>query len=317
MQQPPVFIGVDVSKQELVIAIHGQPGVQIVANEPEQIARWLQQLPAHACVAMESTGAYHGLLAQMAHQAKLCVYVLNARDVFYYARALGARAKTDQVDAATIARYLAEHQQHLHAWQPASQAQHKIQQLLARRALLVKQSTAIRLALKGTDIESQAQESLRRAFEDVLKAIDRQVQAALNSDARMAQGYRLLNTITGIGPQTAALLTALFARMPFANADALVAYSGLDPRANDSGSRHGRRRLSKKGSSLLRRQVYLVGFAASRSKTLGPMYKALRANGRSSTESFVILGRKLLRVAFAIWRSGQPFELSKLGLPST
>lgn len=234
MQQTTIFIGVDVSKKELVIATHGQSGVQSVANEPEQIAQWLEQLPTHACVAMESTGAYHGLLAQMAHQAKLCVYVLNARDIFYYARALGTRAKTDPVDAVTIARYLAEHQQYLHAWEPGSQSQQQIQQLLARRAQLVKQSTAIRLMLKDTGIDSQAQEALRSAFEDVLNAIDRQVQTALNSDTRMAQGYRLLKTIPGIGQQTAALLAALFARMPFANADALVAYSGLDPRANES-----------------------------------------------------------------------------------
>ena len=60
-------------------------------------------------IAMESTGRYNGLLAHLAHQAGLTVYVLNARDVFFYARALGMRAKTNGVHADVIARYLAEH----------------------------------------------------------------------------------------------------------------------------------------------------------------------------------------------------------------
>jgi transposase len=135
-------------------------------------------------------------------------------------------------------------------------------------------------------------------------------------DAHMAQGCQRLRTVTGIGPQTAALLAALLARLSFANADALVAYSGLDPRANDSGSRQGRRRLSKKGSPLLRRQMYLAGFAASHSKALKPMYQAIRAKGRSTTEALVILGRKLLRVAFAVWHSGEPFDPARLGAGS-
>jgi transposase len=265
---------------------------------------------------MESTGPYHALLARMAHQAGLRVYVLNARDVFYYARALGTRAKTDPVDAGTIARYLAEHHLHLHPWEPGTQGQQQVQQLLARRAQLVRHRTAVRQLLRGVAVDAQAQRAVQAAFDALLDAMDEQVDAAMAEDAHMAQGCQRLRTVTGIGPQTAALLAALLARLSFANADALVAYSGLDPRANDSGSRQGRRRLSKKGSPLLRRQMYLAGFAASHSKALKPMYQAIRAKGRSTTEALVILGRKLLRVAFAVWHSGEPFDPARLGAGS-
>ena len=128
----------------------------------------------------------------------------------------------------------------------------------------------------------------------------------------MAQVCRRLRTITGVGPQTSALLSVLFSRFEFANADALVAYSGLDPRPNDSGTKRGRRSLSKKGPSLLRRQMYLAGFSAARSKALKPLYKDIRAKGFEATEAFVILGRKLLRVAFAIWRGTETFDPDRL-----
>jgi transposase len=316
MQEPPLFIGVDVSKAELVIAISSQQRVHRVANDAASIGRWLRQVPSHALIAMESSGRYHGLLAHLARQAGLKVYVLNARDVFFYARAVGTRAKTDGVDAGVIARYLAEHHAHLHPWPAGSSLQQRLQQLLARRAQLATARAGLKQLVAGIDARDIDTRALHRAFDDLLQAIDAKVQALIASDAQLAAGCQRLRTITGIGPQTAALLATLLSRFEFANADALVAYSGLDPRPNDSGTQRGRRRLSKKGPPLLRRQMYLAGFAASSSRALKPLYRALRAKGFATTEAFVILGRKLLRVALAVWNGSTSFDPTRL-LPKT
>jgi transposase len=312
MQEPTLYIGVDVAKAELVVAMGLQQRPYSVANDAASIKRWLQEIPANALIAMESTGRYHGLLAHLASQAGLTVYVLNARDVFFYARALGTRAKTDGVDAGVIARYLAEHHARLHPWQPASALQQRLQDLLTRRAQVVVHRSALRQIFTGVDVKGVQTEPLHDAFEALLESIDTQVQALISSDAQMAQGCERLRTITGIGPQTSALLATLLSRVEFANADALVAYSGLDPRPNDSGAKRGRRRLSKKGPPLLRRQMYLAGFAASHSKALKPLYQSIRDKGFSTTEALVILGRKLLRVAFAVWKGNEVFDPARL-----
>lgn len=244
------------------------------------------------------------------------VFVLNARDVFFYARALGTRAKTDGVDAGVIARYLSEHHTRLHPWQPANTLQQRLQDLLTRRAQAVKHQMALREVFRDIDTQGIETDSLQKAFDILLRSIDEQVQALIASDVQMTQGCQRLCSITGIGSQTSALLATLLSRFEFANADALVAYCGLDPRPNDSGTKHGRRRLSKKGPALLRRQMYLAGFTASHSKALKPLYLAIRAKGFASTEAFVILGRKLLRVAFAVWRGAEVFDPTRL-LPKT
>lgn len=312
MQELTLCIGVDVSKAELVVAMGAQQRPYSVANDAVSIKRWLQELPEHALIAMESTGRYHGLLAHLASQAGLTVYVLNARDVFFYARALGTRAKTDGVDAGVIARYLTEHHARLHPWRPASALQQRLQDLLTRRAQVVLQRSALRQVFTGMDMKGIETENLHQAFDALLQAIDVQVQGLIASDVQMAQGCERLRTITGIGPQTSALLATLLSRVEFANADALVAYSGLDPRPNDSGTKRGRRRLSKKGPPLLRRQMYLAGFAASHSKALKPLYQSIRDKGFSTTEAMVILGRKLLRVAFAVWKGTEVFDPTRL-----
>ena len=113
------------------------------------------------------------------------------------------------------------------------------------------------------------------------------------------------------------MLATLLTRVGFANSDAVVAYSGLDPRPEDSGSKRGKRKLSKKGDPQLRRQLYLCAMAATRSALFRPMYEALKGRGLPSTAALVVLARKLLRIAFAVWKSGQAFEPSKLLINAT
>lgn len=316
MQAAEQYIGVDVSKAELVIA---QAGGQLcrVSNDVAGISGWLEQVSQPALIAMESTGRYHGLLAQLAHEAGVTVYVLNARDVYFYAKTLGSRAKTDGVDATVIARYLVEHHARLRPWRPGSALQQRLQGLLARRAQLTGHRTALRQALAGGELQGIDVQPLHSSFAQVIEAIDATVQALIDGDAELGQGCARLRTIIGFGPQAAALLTVLLSRLQLASADALVAYCGLDPRPNDSGARRGRRRLTKKGPPLLRRQIYLVGCAAAGSKALKPLYQSIRAQGFATTEAALILGRKLLRAAFAIWKNSKPFDPARLLPPKS
>jgi transposase len=303
--------GVDVAKDEVVMSMHGQTHVRAIANERKAVDTWLVTLPKGSIVAMESTGIYHQLLAQRAHAAGMRVYVLNARDVHFYAKALGARGKTDRVDAGLIARYAAEHHAKLHAWQPGDGAHKRIEELLGRRATLVSKRESMRQAFKGDRDLAGELKRLDQSFDRFLVALDSKVNALIAADDALATGRKRIASVTGFGPQGSALLAVLFARIPFANVDAVVAYSGTDPRPNDSGKKRGARKLSKRGPAHLRRQIYLSGFAASSSKALKPLYQALRARGFATTEAFVILGRKLLRAAFAVWRTGQQWDPAK------
>ena len=312
MQERSEIYGVDVAKDEVVIAMHGRCGTRAIGNEADSIESWLRQLPKGSVIAMESTGIYHQLLAQRACAAGMRVFVLNARDVFFYAKAMGVRAKTDRVDAALIARYAAEHQAKLHPWQPGEFAHRRVEQLLSRRATLVTKKDSLRQAFKGDADLAGELKLLDQAFQRMLVAIDAKVDQLIAADALLTTGRKRIASVTGFGPHGSALLAVIFARMGFANADALVAFTGLDPRANDSGTKRGARVLSKRGPAYLRRQIYLTGFAASHSKAMKPLYMALRTKGFATTEAFVILGRKLLRAAFAVWKSGQSWDPTRL-----
>lgn len=315
MQDDQVFIGVDVSKAQLAVA--GMPGTTAVlgvANTRAGIRKWLRTVPASARVAMESSGRYHAELAILCHKAGLPVYVLNARDVYFYAKGLGVRGKTDPGDADVLARYIREHHARLHAWTPPSVVEAQVQLLLVRRARAVRHQEALRQSLAGVAALRRQVGALDRAIDHLLQAIDTEVSRLIASDAILASARQRLSTITAIGPQISALLAVLFNRIAFANVDAVVAYSGLDPRPADSGQKHGRRRLTKRGPAVLRRQLWMAGFSASHSTLFKPLYLSLRGRGFSATEAMVILGRKLLRIAWAVWRTGQPFDPTKVSL---
>jgi transposase len=312
-QTQELFVGVDVSKSSLSICIHGQVGQRALGNERAAIVAWLDTLPAAAAIAVESTGRYHQLLVGLAHASGRRVFVLNARDVYFYAKALGARGKTDRTDAQVIARYLAEHHAQLHSWAPASQTQQRLTKLLRCRAGVTTKRESLRQVLRELpDLDSSY---LEKQFEAFLSDIDNQVSTLIQQDEQLCPKSAELRTIPGIGAQGSAMLTVLFSRIPFANADAVVAYSGYDPRANDSGTKVGIRRLSKRGDAELRRQLFMAAFAAAHSKALGPLYRSIKAKGFKPTQALVILARKILRFAWAVWKSGKAFDPSLLSQP--
>lgn len=306
-----VFIGIDAAKAELVLNVHGQHSCQTLANRATSIASWLRTLPPGAKVAVESTGDCHAALVSEAARAGVQVYVLNARDVYFYARALGTRAKTDRVDACVIARYLAEHHARLRPYRMPSPVQIEIERLLGQRGVAVTKRTALRQALRGSPAIAPQIERLEAGFHELLQAIDKRIDQLIQADNALQAKREQLLTITGIGAQASALLSSLLSRMQFTSDDALVAYSGLDPRPRDSGRSRGKRRLSKRGSPHLRHQMYMAAMSASHSKVFKPLYAQLRARGLKTTEAIVILARKLLRIAYAVWRRDVPFDGSR------
>ena len=316
------IIGVDIAKAAFVAARHGASATQTITNSPPAIRAWLKALPAGACIAMESTGRYHLELASQAKAAGFGVYVLNAMDVHHYAKAMGQRGKTDSLDAHLIAQYVAHQllgqgRKRLRPWQPTPRLLGELRELLGARVQLADSCARLAMALEHVAALEEEGQALRGHLKKLMAQLDAKVATLMASDTQLAQGCKRLQTITGVGPQGAALLATLLTRIGFANSDAVVAYSGLDPRPEDSGSKRGRRRLSKKGDPQLRRQLYLCAMATTRSELFRPMYEALKGRGLPSTAALVVLARKLLRIAFAVWRSGHVFEPSKLLMNAT
>jgi len=312
MQDEIVFTGVDVGKVELIVGTQLADKPHRLHNTKAAIVKWLRTLPAGSYIAMESTGRYHQLLALLASEAGMKVYVLNARDVHFYAKALGMRGKTDPLDARVIARYLAEHHAKLRPWRPGTPEQRRLIEMMRRRATVQRHLSAIDDSLEDVADLAREKAHLARYAEKVLATVDAKIQALIASDTALLERQERLQTIVGIGPVISAVLAAVLSRCEFANVGALVAYSGLDPRPNDSGRKRGRRVLSKRGPAALRKMLWLAALSASHSKAFKAVYQSIKSRGFSGTEALVILARKMLRVAWFVWRTDTPFDATKV-----
>lgn len=312
MQARAQFIGIDVAKAELVIACGGH--VSKLANEASAIAQWLQSLPAGSVLAVEASGGLEQPLLAAAHASGQRCYLLNPADVRHYARAVGLRAKTDRVDALLLARYIEAEHTRLHAWQPGLAVQRELDQLFKQRALLVKTRQQIRLALTEPHRLLRGVQPLLTQYAKLLRTLERQIRDKLALLPTAAQYLRQLRSIPGIGWLNAAYLTNLLLRVSFTGSDALVAFAGLDPRARDSGSMRGRRKLSKRGPALMRQLLYNAAMAAARNETFKSMKTALAARGLPITAIYNIIARKLLRIAFAVFKTQTPSTRQKSAL---
>jgi transposase len=260
---------------------------------------------------MEATGRYHQVLAHMEQAAGMLVYVLNPQALRHYAQAIDVRGKTDRIDAQLIARYVMHERAKLRPWAPPAPQAEALAQLLTRRHRLVTARQTLMQSLAGVSALKTEREVLRAAFKRMITSLELLIAQELARSPELAQLHRRLVTIVGIGPIVAAGLVAALARLRFDRADSFIAYTGLDPRPDDSGKRRGRRRLTKHGPPLLRCLLYNAGMAATHSKLFRARYAELLARGLETTEAIVILARKLARIAFALYRSGETFNPQK------
>ena len=313
------IIGADVSSTEFVVAwAQGKKALQTIANKRQAILAWLKGLPADAVIGMEATGHFHALLADCAVQRGHTVYVINPKHLANYAKGIGQRGKTDPLDAQVIARYVDRERDHLHPYVVPTALQCTLRHLLSQRAGVVRHGVAIRQNLQATGTDGgkalkRARERMLQSMQALVAAIDAELKDAIAAQAPLEAKRVLLETIDGVGLLNSVALTHRFDRTPFANSDAVVAAYGLDPRPRDSGKHVGKRKLTKEGNPEDWRLIYLVALSAVKTKTFKPIYTALRAKGFASTAAIVIIARRLLRIAFAVWTSGKPFDPTKVG----
>lgn len=150
----------------------------------------------------------------------------------------------------------------------------------------------------------------------MIARIDAELNRVMTLQPERQAAYRRLQTLVGVGPWVAAGLLSLLERVPLTHGDAFIAFLGLDPRPQDSGQRVGRRRLSKRGPSELRRLLYNAASSASKSKLWKPWYEYYRGKGLSSTAALVVIARKIARIAFSLYRHNTSFDPSRLAFAS-
>ena len=292
-------IGVDVAKGWLDLYRSDKGDVVRIDNAEDAIETWLNGLVGRAWVAVEATNIFHELFIERAYARGHLVFVIDAFKLSRYRDAVGHRAKTDQSDAKLLARYLQQEHEHLQCWQPRDPRQTRLWRLLKRRATLVQTNVQLRQSLADIGALDDDVKALIHQCKQLVRKVDRELLAQAR---RLGWQQDLLRSgsIPGLGDTTSLALVTAFHRHPFRNADAFVAFIGLDVRVRDSGKFRGRRKLTKKGDPEVRRLLYNAAMKACQHPHWQPYYQSLRDRGLSGTAALMALARKLVRVCYAL-----------------
>ena len=298
------YVGIDVAKATLDVAIGSDGELVQVENNEVGIARLIQQLSeiGPTLVVLEATGGYESLVAGAIAGREIAVAVVNPRQVRDFAKATGVLAKTDRIDARVLARF-AEAVRPEPRPLPTAEAK-ELEEFLSRRRQLVDMLTMEknRLSIAATEKMKKRirkhidwlEEALRRANDDIDQAIR-------NSPAWREQ-EDLLRSFPGIGPVTARTMVGELPELGALNRKKIAALVGVAPLNRDSGTLQGTRTCWG-GRANVRQVLYMATISAVRcNPVIRRAYRALRARGKKHKVALVACMRKILTILTAMVR---------------
>jgi transposase len=325
---PPRYhlvVGVDIAAQTFTtvwMTPDTAPGRPVALDQTPQGFAALQarllttgHAAADILVVIEATGSYWVALATTLAQSGFAVAVINPDQAHNVAKALLQRAKTDAIDARTLARLAATLQP---APPPPPAIYTELHQRLAERDARVglrQQVRNQRHALVQLPVVIPAvrarMEELIATFDAQISAIEREITQILPQDAGWAANADLLVSIAGIGVLTAAWLLVTTLNFTIgATPEAVTAYAGLAPVPKESGTSVRVRGASGHGGNKrLRTALYMATLSATRyNPPIKAFYDRLRAAGKPTKVAHCAAARKLLHLAWAVVRKGRAFD---------
>lgn len=296
-----VFVGIDVSKATLDIAIRPLGRRESIANEDtpiEELIKRLSKLRVTLLV-VEATGGVERRIVRALAAAELPVIVVNPRQVRDFAKATGRLAKTDQIDAEILAHFGEAVRPALRTLSdPASE---ELRALIARRRQLTEMVTA------ETNRLSHSAKAVRRRIsvhirwlEAELDRVDTELDQTIGQSPIWREQEDLLKSVPGIGPVISRTLLAELPELGKLNRKQIAALVGVAPLNRDSGTMRGRRAVWG-GRATVRGALYMAALVASRrNPKIREFYRRLRGAGKAPKVALVACMRKLLTIVNAM-----------------
>lgn len=308
-QQEGIFVGIDVSKDSLDVAVSSEKQVNQVGNHRKGIARLVAELRRkNPClIVVEATGGYEQAVVDGLFHAGLPVARVSPQRVHQYARARGILAKTDRIDAGNLADYGEHIRPRLYIAKDRD-VEH-LSALLTRRKQVSEmlQAEKNRLRTACVDLRTSLQ-TIIACLEEEMQRLDVEVRSFLEEHAELKEREQLLRSARSIGPVTAATLLADLPELGKLDRKQIAALVGVAPMNQDSGRRRGYRK-TKGGRPDVRRTLYMATLTGVRyNPVIKANYERLLGRGKEKKVAITACMRKFLTILNAMMRDQLPFR---------
>jgi transposase len=302
------YVGVDVSKATLEVALGAGVGLWEFSNDDEGVQDLCNHLERiqPTLIVLEASGGLEKKAAVQCAEAELPVVVVNPTRVRNYARACGQYAKTDEIDARVIADFGQAIRPQVRPLR--KKAQERLSALLTRRRQVVRMLAAEKNRMSS--VGAYAEESIRRHIawlEVELEGLNKQLQKLVEEDPECKRKAALLQSVPGIGMVTSTTLVGQLPELGLLNRQEIAALVGVAPMNRDSGRMRGRRRVFG-GRAAVRSTLYMAILSAIRfNPVIKEFYERLVANGKENKVAMTACMRKLIVILNAMVRDQRPW----------
>jgi transposase len=303
------IVGIDVSKQRLdfhVLPIDEAFAVdRDAAGIEAAIARLAPLRPQ--VVAVEATGGFETVVAASLAAAGLPVVVVNPAQIRAFAQALGRRAKTDPIDAAVIAQFVAATNPEV---RPLPDAETRaLADLVARRRQIIQMIVAERQREKRAAARTRRSIArLIKALEKELTSVDQDIDDAVRGSPVWREKEDLLSSVPGVGSTIARTIIAELPEIGTLDRRQIAALVGLAPWTRQSGQWRGRSFIGG-GRATVRSAIFMGAMTAVRfNPQLKAFHRRLVTAGKPKMVALIAVARKLLTILNAILRDRRPWQ---------
>ena len=317
-QKAEIFVGIDISKDELVTAYKlDQKWIkEKIANNGPAIDAWLKKIKtSKKCFILEYTGNYSDRTIHSLNENGAVFSVVNPAQSRAMSKVLTKTNKTDDQDAQTLA--LLGERNELKPYRMPSEQQKKRKEAYSALVSLQKQERQLRNQLHAFDFRVNPSSIVVDTLKDVLattqKAIEK-LQKELNPEQNEKEDLetiKLISSIKSVGKVTATACVTQFGNLKqFETAKAFVKFIGLSPSEFTSGKTvRGKSSITKKGSGKLRSLLFNCARNAIRfNKNCKELYLRLVEKGKNGKTALTAVMHKLARQIFGVIHSGEKYD---------
>lgn len=313
MNKNTEIFGIDISK-DVFDVYSSKSGHQRFNNDEKGFKSFEKTVRKDALVVMEATGYYHYRLAQFLFKKQITVSVVNPLSVKRFIQMKLAKVKTDKSDAKAICEYAKVNEVPL--YNALTDVQAECLQLFRLLDNYLKKRTATKNKLHGEETLGVPSKFVYQSLKRDLKHLDKEINALEQRLLQLVkqeqqQQLTLLKGIPGLGTKTALFLIVITDGFEkFETSNQLCSFVGITPTIRQSGSSvRGKSRISKVGNQKLRNLLFLCAFSACKhNKACREIYERIVNKGKSKKLALIAVSNKLLKQAFAIVKSGLPYD---------
>lgn len=303
------FVGIDVAKDKLDIAVLGETKASQVGNDEKGIASLVKKMRklAPELIVVEATGGYQRAVVLELYEAGLPVAVVNPSRVRQYARACGLFAKTDKLDAFNLAEF--GKQVKPRRFEAKSESGRYVSALLVRRRQVEEMRKAEKSRLRTVHADMRASlERMIEVLQEEIKCLEKDLDRFMKEHADWQEQEEILCSAKGVGRVTATTLLAELPELGKLDRKKIAALVGVAPMNSDSGKKRGYRK-TKAGRIEVRSALYMSTLVATRYNPLiKAQYQQLVGRGKLKKVALIACMRKFLTILNAMMRDQVPFR---------